>query len=914
AMAQAPDPSAMPWRGRTTTAAEVKAFLRRGTGADHNALPALPPSPVGRLALPAAMAARAPWLGGRWESWCLGPWAVRRIECLDRQVLFFGPRHVACYDRATLALRWQHAGADSPAAEERAEALTSPAWRPVAMGSTRSSAAGGRAVYALLSRGEGGADLVALDAASGRAIWTTQGRPEWDAVRILSEPAADEDVVYVLAMEQDLQRTCTPYLVCLAGDDARILWKRRLGTLMLSEQSMDLVRYACGVAVHQGAVYVSTNMGILARCDARTGTLDWVRTYRPAISGDGAGRRARRRGRQEQEGNLSAPAMGRARREGSVPLPIGGQVFFAPRDHSGVMALDRQTGQLAWESLLVPSDQIVGLAGRALVVRDAEELAALDAATGEELWHRPVDSLGAAPAVMAGGHVLITVGDTLLRLWAQTGQLVDGATVPRALGAEHVLLPGGALVALAEEPLLERTLAPETGGNPGPLRPPFVKRWTLPCRDPLLVIPPASQPASDLAGVLSGARFYCLRLRPACRLAWQMAFREPPDSAGFHGSLVVFATGADLTAVDKETGAVRWRRTLPFDADLVAGDDRMIVAARSSGQAPVMAISPQIGATLWCRWFGQEPRFSDRRLRWVALTGEPGAPPTLRLYWGAAMFAREGPRPAEVLVEAASGAIRDVRLFLPREPIWPARLSFGDDTRTRPAEDATIPWPYRGPFRSDAVAYLGRDLVGRFALRDDGSDLAAGWNPQADSSAEAARRWAGLFATPAGCYVKRLGQLAFFDAQAKQEILFHLPRTGDRKNAFAIGDFREEPGEQLTVVSVAPGRPYETAAGEANKSGEGDRTGDEFNIVGLRVSDYTKGGLHDDAGNGDVTLTYYGRGVGSQVRIQARGLPEAGANLVATLLNGFTREHYYPQPVKMTGLASLGWAKYDVFL
>ncbi|MCY2927247.1 MAG: PQQ-binding-like beta-propeller repeat protein [Planctomycetota bacterium] len=577
------------------------------------------------------MAARAPWLAGPWESSCLGPWAIRRIDCLGPDVVLFGLRYLACYDRATRALRWQHAGEDTPATGEGVEALAAPAWRPVAMGSPRAAPAAGRAVYALLARGQGGADLSAFDAASGRAIWTTRGRPEWGALRILSDPAAADDVLYVLAMEQDLQRTCTLYLACLAADDARTLWKRRLGTLTLSEQAIDMAQYACGVAVHQGAVYVSTNMGILARCDTRTGALEWVRTYHPATPGEGDPPRPGRRARQEQQPDRQAQAQGRARREGSVPLVAGGQVFFAPRDHSGVIALDRQTGKLAWESLLVPSDQFVGLAGRAIILRDADELAALAAQTGEELWHRPIDSLGSSPALVAGEHVLVAAGDSLLRLAAQTGQTVEEAAVGRAIGAEHLLLPGGALVALAEEPLLERTLAAEAGGAPGPLKPPFVKRWTLPCRDPLLVIPPASTPASDFAGVLAGARFYCLRLRPACRLAWQMAFREPPDSAGFQGSLVVFATGADLTAVDKETGAVRWRRTLPFEADLIAGDDRLLVAGRSSGEAPVAALSPQTGATLWCRWFGQEPRFFDRRLRWIALAcscpGNPSGPP-----------------------------------------------------------------------------------------------------------------------------------------------------------------------------------------------------------------------------------------------------------------------------------------------
>ena len=131
---------------------------------------------------------------------------------------------------------------------------------------------------------------------------------------------------------------------------------------------------------------------------------------------------------------------------------------------------------------------------------------------------------------------------------------------------------------------------------------------------------------------------------------------------------------------------------------------------------------------------------------------------------------------------------------------------------------------------------------------------------------------------------------------------------------FAIGDFREDAGDKLTVVSVAPGSPYETSE-VADKAGPDNRVGKgQIEMMNLVTSDYTKAPLHDDAGNGNVTLTYYRLGARSQVFFAARGLPEAGANLVATLLNGLTGEYYGSQNIKMTGLNSLGWAKYDVFL
>ncbi|MCY2930640.1 MAG: PQQ-binding-like beta-propeller repeat protein, partial [Planctomycetota bacterium] len=634
AMAQVPDATAMPRGGEAGTAGEAKAFVRKVTSGAQEAVAPLPRAPTQKLQLPAAMAAQAPASRGRYESWSLGPWAIRRIEWQGRQLVLSGPRYIACYDGSTMALRWHHAAPGAGEAPEETPGESAVArirgvWRPAALASPySSSSAGGRVVYALFGRGEGGSDLSAFEAASGREIWTTQGRTEWEAMRILSEPTAGADVVYVLAMEQDLRGTCSVYLLCLAADDAKIVWKRRLGTMGYQDPRMEMARYASGLAIHQGSLYVSTNMGILAKCQARDGSLEWLRTYYAANPGEGAA--------------------ARARREGSVPLVIGSRVYFAPRDYSGVMALDRQTGQLDWESPLVPSDQVLGLAGRVMVVRDAEELAALDTATGEELWSIPAESSASAPAVIAGQNILITAGDKLRRISAQTGEVVEETAPAKAIGTEQVLLPGGVLVEISEE-VRPGVMAGESGPPAGPLAPPFAKRWGLTCRDPLLVVPPSAQPAGDLIGVV----------------AWEMPLREPPDSVGFHGRLIVFATGPELLAVDKETGAVRWRRTLPFAVDLVSGDDRVIVAGRTSPESPAMGLAPETGAVLWHRWFGQEPRFTGAdRLRWLSVTGEPGAPPVLRLYWSGALFGREGRRPAEVIKRQLRGHIAVVAMDL----------------------------------------------------------------------------------------------------------------------------------------------------------------------------------------------------------------------------------------------------------
>ena len=502
AMAQVGDGEAMPWPAAAGTASQAKAFVRRLTVANDEPQAPLPRAPSPRLLLPASLAAPAPSSQDGPDTRSLGPWAISRIECTGPQWLLFGARGLACYDGATLALRWQRAaaGAGESSAQESAddnETLARHPRRPVAWGSARSSSIAGRVVYALLPGPEGRSDLTALDMADGRVIWTTQTRPEWAALKFLGEPTVDQNRLWILVAQQNLQGPCVVYLTCLAADDVRTIWRQRLGTFSPEPRPVARARFGGGAALYHGSVYVSTNLGILARCEAGAGTVEWLRTYYAAPP--------------------SEAARSREHREGSVPLPAGERIFFAPRDHGGVIALDRQTGQLAWECPLAPSDQIVGLVGQALIVRDASDLAALDAATGKSLWTRPVDSGGQGPARIAGANILVTDANKLLRLAAQTGQVVEEVAAPRPPGAEHLLAPDGALVEVREEPVLERTLAADIGAVPGPLHPPFLKRWTLPCREPLLVVPPAGPDLGQLVGVFSQNRFYCVRLRPACR-------------------------------------------------------------------------------------------------------------------------------------------------------------------------------------------------------------------------------------------------------------------------------------------------------------------------------------------------------------------------------------------------------------
>ncbi len=905
AMAAVPDEALLPWRGASAKASEVKAAIRIPAG---GAAPlALSSLRRVKLQLPAELAADEPAAPGQQlVSARLGPWTLQRIDAAAGLLAVTSSRHIACYDGATLELlqvcdsilppagrageapraargRWKP-GTPTPA-RDRGEgevpvderSMSAPVWRPAIVGRSWNSTIGGSAglamerpaIFGLATISRNGAlehDVAAWEAESGGLLWTTGGRAEWSDLLPQSEPSAGEGRVYVLAAQRKAAKNRPLYLVCLDSMSGALVWQRLLGAMAAGDRQRGL---ACGgnaIALHQGSLYVSTDAGIVARCDARDGLVEWVRAYPSAAPQD-------------------APEFP-YRREGAAPQVAAGAVFIAPRDHTGVMALDPATGGLLWESLLVPSERIVGVAGRMLITQGGGELAALDLGSGDEAWVR---NLGGTPdlrATVAGAHVLAVAGDRLLRYQAATGAPVDELRLNGAAGSGFALLADGSLAEFTEEPL--PAPAEQPGSLAGPLRLPLAEQWSLPCRAPLLVKGPAAGAGTDRFGVLSGRLLLCVEAQPGGRIVWQSRLRGRPDSVGFHGRLVLAAQGGTLTALNAASGATEWALRLPFHVDLVGGDERLIFAGEMAESGRVAAIDPGTGKALWLRWFGREARLAAGRLQWIGLQEEAGAL-ALRLYWNAALFGSEGKRPAEVVVAAASGTVLDVRRFLPDEPQWPPALAFGDG-RAYVLKLPLPPWPGRGPFLPDALAYVGQGSLAHFALLTQPPEPAAAWSPVMDVRPES-QYWssAGLHPTAAGPFVRRVGQLATFDVNSATGVVYDLPRSVDR-TAYNLLDFRADTGT-VVVVSGTEGSVLEATRGS--------------------FIPYLWNGLHDSTGMGAVRIQCFTDQ--AQVGTSSLGLPEAGSNLTATLLNGQIKQHYRPSCIRVGNISSLGWSKYDVY-
>jgi eukaryotic-like serine/threonine-protein kinase len=202
-------------------------------------------------------------------------------------------------------------------------------------------------VYAVSGRG-----LYTLDAASGVPRW---------CVPIES---GSTSVAAVAGSTVFIGSGIGQFLALDAASGAE-LWRRDFGTVYVSDP-----------VVTGDVVYVTTNDGVLHALDAATGVDRW-----------------------QFVGEVldAAPAVG----DDTVYVTGGG-------DDPAAHALDAATGAVRWR--FAPGTGMEGsptLAGELVIISANQALYALDAVSGHEVWHVPVDYLLASAPTVADGVIYV---------------------------------------------------------------------------------------------------------------------------------------------------------------------------------------------------------------------------------------------------------------------------------------------------------------------------------------------------------------------------------------------------------------------------------------------------------------------------------------------------------------------------
>lgn len=257
-------------------------------------------------------------------------------------------------------------------------------------------------------RREGDARIHALDAATGRVLWSVPPPPldrQPDSRRSVRGPAliVGDTVVVTIGRLTGAQRVASVYMAGLDLSSGGTRWLRPLGSVGLQPASA-LPRAAEIAAVHRGVVYRADSIGVVAAVEAATGRPVWIRPVPPE--------------RNELDLFAASPPLPQPW-SGAAPIVDDERVLLLDPARSDLMALDRATGRLAGTRARDDADRtryLVGVGDRIALVasKSVSFVPAADPIGGALSTTTGPDRLFAGRATASGTKLLVPVSDGAL--------------------------------------------------------------------------------------------------------------------------------------------------------------------------------------------------------------------------------------------------------------------------------------------------------------------------------------------------------------------------------------------------------------------------------------------------------------------------------------------------------------------
>lgn len=293
--------------------------------------------------------------------------------------------------------------------------------------------------------------LRAYRGSDGKLIWSTEAAEGLAGVNFAGTPAVSGGYTYAVAA-LDGEPTSV-LLVALDTLSGAAKWKTVLGTLPRTKA--DGVYEQSEPCVWGDAVYVTPNVGVTACVGRFDGQLRWARPY-PAAPVVGGVMRTRELVRQEIEavrqyrlkkGEGGAPVLDPAvtDRWRGTPMVCGPTLVCAPQDAVDVLGFEAASGRPTWHNAgEAEAPTLVGHHGNTAIFSGAGGVVAVDGQTGQVAW-RWDGGRGpkiAGPAVVREGSVVVPTVTVNVTLNATDGKVVrESLGVPtfrRAMNGEVV--------------------------------------------------------------------------------------------------------------------------------------------------------------------------------------------------------------------------------------------------------------------------------------------------------------------------------------------------------------------------------------------------------------------------------------------------------------------------------------------
>ena len=421
-------------------------------------------------------------------------------------------------------------------------------------------------------------DVAAFDMSTGKPTWSSALDGSWrqqaapfrgERTMPVNDPVAADGRLYLLAFRPD-DAEANPsdpsslplFLLCLEPNTGSRIW----GTLIANEalrgranwrpedEVHDPAVYGNAVTAHQGAIYCAGNQGIVARCDARDGNLEWAHRYPRS-------RLLRKAALVSDSGEG-----GHAIAWGAPPLVADKRVIFMPRDYRGVFALDADTGRLLWQNAFVHPAGAIGIVEGALLVYDHRTVVSLDLATGAVRWFRHFEEGIRGRGQLIGSSLYVGTSNELCRIDANSGIVVE--RMPWGVEGRTIhdfVIHGRGLYIVSDEAtpaddckpgqLAGPLAAAGAGGLPFPLR----HAWQLSRANAQLHVPPPEAGLKGRAYLYSDGVLECLRTDAPIGVVWQRLVQPDLGGVDFRQGLMGLKYPRRVVVLDGATGAVRDR-------------------------------------------------------------------------------------------------------------------------------------------------------------------------------------------------------------------------------------------------------------------------------------------------------------------------------------------------------------------
>lgn len=415
--------------------------------------------------------------------------------------------------------------------------------------------------------------IAAIHRQTGKPLWSSEALDTKQQPRIytvpMSDPVLSDGLLYYLQWNApgnvNQARGRRLSLVCFDPRKKALQWEQTIAEAGTTRDVLGTVErarsesaiYGNRVTIHQGAIYSSTNCGMIARSDVRDGRTDWVHCYTPDNSRLGA------------------------LNPGTCPIVVGDWVIVMPRDTNRIFALDQRTGRLVWENPFVGGIEMIGTMEDLIVVRGKSNLVALHQANGEVRWNRPTEDSTLGRAQMIGSSIYLAQHERLIRLNAKTGLVEESRQWSlKNEQPRNFTVHEKNLYVLTDQPRTEvgqnlgQPLNPDLPKQRKPLTESLRPAWTLSRQHARIAIPPKGSPLAGLGYLFSSGLLECI----------------------------------DLSA----QGGIRWQRFLDVQDPIIHFvDNTLLVMDRTHGRAPgvkdrLFAYDAKVGRALW----EQEPGFS----------------------------------------------------------------------------------------------------------------------------------------------------------------------------------------------------------------------------------------------------------------------------------------------------------------